>query len=59
MSTTLTAAQEAAQEATTKANARTAPAADRVLTVEDLQTHFIQGDRAVKSVDGVSFSLRR
>jgi peptide/nickel transport system ATP-binding protein len=58
MATTLTAAQEAAQAAARQAKARPAPTSDRLLTVEDLQTHFIQGTRAVKSVDGVSFSLR-
>ena len=32
---------------------------DILLRVEDLQTHFLLGSQAVKSVDGVSFSLRR
>jgi len=39
----------------------TAPRADDdiLLKVEDLQTHFLIGSSAIKSVDGVSFSLRR
>ena len=32
---------------------------DILLKVEDLQTHFLIGSSAIKSVDGVSFSLRR
>ncbi|KRE16468.1 peptide ABC transporter ATP-binding protein [Bosea sp. Root483D1] len=32
---------------------------DILLKVEDLQTHFLIGSQAIKSVDGVSFSLRR
>jgi peptide/nickel transport system ATP-binding protein len=32
---------------------------DILLKVEDLQTHFLIGSNAIKSVDGVSFSLRR
>ena len=32
---------------------------DILLMVEDLQTHFLIGSSAIKSVDGVSFSLRR
>jgi peptide/nickel transport system ATP-binding protein len=32
---------------------------DILLRVEDLQTHFLLGSQTVKSVDGVSFSLRR
>ncbi|MDJ1158825.1 ABC transporter ATP-binding protein [Chelatococcus sp. SYSU_G07232] len=34
-------------------------AADVVLQVEDLRTHFELGRRVAKSVDGVSFSVRR
>jgi peptide/nickel transport system ATP-binding protein len=32
---------------------------DILLKVEDLQTHFLIGSSAIKSVDGVSFTLRR
>jgi peptide/nickel transport system ATP-binding protein len=32
---------------------------DILLKVEDLQTHFLIGSSTIKSVDGVSFSLRR
>ena len=32
---------------------------DILLMVEDLQTHFLIGSSAIKSVDGISFSLRR
>jgi peptide/nickel transport system ATP-binding protein len=36
----------------------TGPADDIVLAVEDLRTHFVFRDRAAKSVDGVTFTLR-
>ena len=47
--------------ATLEPAAVTAPRADDdiLLKVEDLQTHFLIGSSAIKSVDGVSFSLRR
>ena len=41
------------------AAARPDLAADAVLRVEDLKTHFELGRRVAKSVDGVSFSVRR
>lgn len=33
--------------------------ADVVLAVDDLRTHFVFRDRAAKSVDGVTFTLKR
>jgi peptide/nickel transport system ATP-binding protein len=47
--------------ATLEQAAVAAPRADDdiLLKVEDLQTHFLIGSSAIKSVDGVSFSLRR
>jgi peptide/nickel transport system ATP-binding protein len=42
-----------------RTEAGTEPGSEKLLTVEDLRTHFGKGARAVKSVDGVSFLLRR
>ena len=36
-----------------------APAGDAFLSVRDLRVHFPTGDGLVKSVDGLSFELKR
>ena len=35
------------------------PPPERVLEIEDLQTHFFTGDGVVRAVDGVSYDVRK